>query len=273
MRKPKPGQKHRQIDQAGGKPGAEQLQPRQSHAAMDKQIDQHGIGRDRGQRDPQSRLRPVDRAHEAADRQEPQRRRNAPEQPRQILLRQMCGRRNLAQHQQDLLAAQRQQHHRQRNQQGCPKADAKRAPHQPRVACAERLRRKRGDGRHQSHAEGEADEIHRVRQRRRGDRGVAEPPDQGKIGGHHRDLPELRQHDRHRELQRLDQFNGEMITGRGHGDRCSLDFIEKRHGAILALPPGQKRGGLRGQENQPPVRSGTRVILAPSALSRSSMRS
>ena len=109
MRKPEAGQKHAAIDDRGGEPGAEQFQPRQSPFAVDQQIDQHGIGRDRGQRDPQHRLRPVDRAHEAADREEPQRRRDAPRQTEQIFLRQMRGRRRLAQRQQDLLAVQRQQ--------------------------------------------------------------------------------------------------------------------------------------------------------------------
>ena len=241
---------------------------------MDQQIDQHRIGRDRGQRDPQSRLRPVDRAHEAADRQEPQRRRNAPHQAEQILLRQMRGRRRLAQRQQDLLAVERQQHHRQRNQQRRPQPDAQRAPHHPRIAGAERLRRQRRHRGHQPHAEGEGDEEHRMRQRRGGHRLVAEPSDQGQIGRHHRDLPELRQRDRHRELERLGQLEGEVAAARGRAGRRLLDFIKGCHGTRLARPPGRNGGGtvavacLRLAR-----RSGTRVILAPSALRRSSMRS
>ena len=84
-----------------------------------------------------------------------------------------------------------------------------------RIAGAESLRRQRRDGGHQAHAEGEADEEHGVRQRRRGHGLGAEAADHGKVGRHHRDLPELRQRDRHRELQRLGEFDREMTAGHG----------------------------------------------------------
>ena len=181
---------------------------------MDQEVDQHGIGRDRGQRDPQSRLRPVDRAHEATDRQEPECRRDAPRQAEQILLRETRGRWRLAEHHKDLFAVQRKRHHRQGNQQARPKPDAKRAPNQARVAGAKCLRGQRCHGGHQSHSEGEADEEHRMRQRCRGDGLISEASDQRKIGRHHRDLPELRQRHRHRQLERLRQLVREAIAGR-----------------------------------------------------------
>ena len=87
MREPDARQQHGQTDQGGGKAGAEQLQPRQSQPAMDQEVDRYAVGRNGGQRDPQSGLGPIDRAHEAADRQETQRRRNPPCQAQQVLLR------------------------------------------------------------------------------------------------------------------------------------------------------------------------------------------
>jgi hypothetical protein len=209
---------------------------------MDQEIDQERIGRDRGKRDPQSRLRPVDRAHEAADRQEPQRRRDAPRQAQQIALRETRGRGRLAEHHQDLFAVQRKHHHRQGNQQRGPQADAKRAPHHARVAGAEGLRGKRRHRGHQSHPEGEADEEHRVRQRRGGNRLVAEASDQGKIGRHHRDLPELRQCDRDSQPERFDQLDGEMIAGGCRRDRSALDLVRGDHGMTLDHGVGNATG-------------------------------
>ena len=69
-----------------------------------------------------------------------------------------------------------------------------------------------------------------VAQRRRGHGPVAEPPDQRQIGRHHRDLPELRQRDRHRELERLGQLEGEVAAARGRAGRRLLDFIKGCHG-------------------------------------------
>ncbi len=133
------------------------------------------------------------------------------------------------------LAAQRKRHHRQRDQQRGPQADAQRAPHQVRIARAERLRGQRRHRRHQAHADGECDKEHGRRQRRRRDGLVAEPPDKREIGRHHRDLPELRQRHRHRELQRLGEFIGEMTAGRCSAGaiECGFDFVERGHGARL----------------------------------------
>ncbi len=74
---------------------------------------------------------------------------------------------------------------------------------------------------------------------------IAEASDQGQIGRHHRDLPKLRQRDRHRQLERLGQFNGEVMAGwrrdAGRCDRSSLDFIQRCHGddtSTVARPKG-----------------------------------
>jgi hypothetical protein len=69
-----------------------------------------------------------------------------------------------------------------------------------RLARTKSLRRQGGYGRYQAHAEGEADEKHGVRQRCRCHRLTAKAPDHGNVGRHHRNLPELGQRDRHREL-------------------------------------------------------------------------
>ena len=198
--KPEARQHGAEIDHRGGKAGTEQSQPRQAPFAVDQEIDQQRIGRDRAQGDPQRGLRPVDRAHEAADRHEPKRRRHAPDQAEQILLRQMRGGGHLAQRQQDLLPVEREHHDRQRNKQRGPQPGSQRTPHLMWIAGAEGLCGQRRHGRHQSHADGEADEVYGARQCRRGDRFVAEPPDEGEVGRHHRDLPKLRQRHRHRQL-------------------------------------------------------------------------
>ena len=56
------------------------------------------------------------------------------------------------------------------------------------------------------HAEHEHGEQHRVRERGRRNRLVAEPADQREIARHHGDLAKLRQRDRQRELDRLGQL-------------------------------------------------------------------
>ena len=53
---------------------------------------------------------------------------------------------------------------------------------------------------------------HGVRQRRRCHGLGAEAADHGNVGRHHRDLPELRQRDRHRKFQRLGEFNREITA-------------------------------------------------------------
>ena len=144
-RKPRGRDERADIDDRSRKPGAEQAELRQAERAEQQEIDQQRIGRDRGQRDPQDRLGAVDRAHEAADRHEPQRRQDGPDQPGEIFLREMRRHGRLAQHQQDLLGPEPQRHQRQRDQQRGPQADAQRPPDQMRIACAKGLRGQRRD--------------------------------------------------------------------------------------------------------------------------------
>jgi len=108
-------------------------------------------------------------------------------------------------------AVERERHDRQRDQQGRPKPGSQRTPHLTRIAGAEGLRGERRHRRYQSHSDGEADEVDGARQRRRRDGFVAEAPDEGQIGRHHRDLAKLRQRHRHRQPERLGQFMGEMM--------------------------------------------------------------
>jgi len=127
----------------------------------------------------------------------------------------------LAEGLQDLLAAQRQDHDRQRDQESYPEPGAQRAPHHARIARAEGLRRKWRDRRHQPHAEGEGHEIDRARERRSGHGGIAEPADEGEVGRHHRDLPKLRRRHRRRELDGLGKLEAEvMAVGRRRGGRA-----------------------------------------------------
>jgi len=159
---------------------------------------------------------------------------DAPDQAEQILLRQTRGRGRLAQRQQDGFAVQRERHDRQRDQQRCPKPGSQRAPHLARIAGAEGLGCERRHRRYQSHSDGEADKVDGARQRRRGDGFVAESPDEGQIGCHHRDLAQLRQRHRHRQSERLGQFMAETV-GRAH---C-LDFVEGGHEGVLAPLPAK----------------------------------
>jgi hypothetical protein len=85
-------------------------------------------------------------------------------------------------------------------------------PHHARIAGAECLRRKRGYGGHQPHSTGEADPEYGARQRRRGNRPLPEAPDQREIRRHHCDLTELRQRDRHRQLERFGQLDGKVTA-------------------------------------------------------------
>jgi hypothetical protein len=155
----------------------------------------------------------------------------------QILLCEMGRRRRLAEPQQDLFAAEQKRHHRQRHQQRGPHADAKRPSDQMRIARAKGLRRQRRHRRYQPHAEGEADKEDGMRQRRRGHRLAAEAADHRDVGRHHRDLAELRQRERNRQLQRLGEFDGEMTAGyrRGVGRRggCAFNLVERGHGGRL----------------------------------------
>ena len=78
---PEAGHAHADVDDRRGDAGAEQVELRQAELAVDQRIGEQRIGRDRGERDPERRLRPVDRAHEAAQRDEPPGRHQAPAEP------------------------------------------------------------------------------------------------------------------------------------------------------------------------------------------------
>lgn len=69
--KPQTGQEHRTVNQRARKRRTEQLKPRQPELAIDQQIHELGVEGDCRQRDPQDRLRPVDRAHEITDGLQP----------------------------------------------------------------------------------------------------------------------------------------------------------------------------------------------------------
>src|SRR5262249_23166009 len=115
-------------------------------------------------------------------------------------------------------------------------------------------------------------------ERGRRHRPIAEPADEGEVSGHHGDLAELGQRHRRGEADRLRQLSGEGVFRRCHSRR-TLDLVERSHGTKLAGPLGEiEAAGLhekgwaeRGTYQR--TRSGTRVILAPSAFRRSSMRS
>ena len=92
--------------------------------------------------------------------------------------------------------------------------DPERAPHHARIARAERLGGQWRHGRDQSHSKSKTDEEHGVCQRRRCDCLAAETPDEGEIGRHHRDLPELCQRKGRGEAERLGKLEREMIAGR-----------------------------------------------------------
>ncbi len=202
--------------------------------AVEQEVHQQRVGGHRCERDPEHRLRPVDRAHEAADGDEPQRRRNAPDEPEQILLAEARRLRRLPEREQDLLAVQRQEHDRDRYQEGHPQAGTHGAAHLARIARAKSLRGKGCYGRDQAKPEGEADEEHGVAERRGCHRVIAEPSDEGEIGRHHRDLAELRHRHRRCEPDGLRQLSGEMILR-----RCqlagALDLVEGSHGTKLSV--------------------------------------
>ncbi|MGY4305071.1 hypothetical protein ACVIJ6_002314 [Bradyrhizobium sp. USDA 4369] len=122
--------------------------------------------------------------------------------------------RGLSQREQDGLAIQRDQHDRQRDEQAGPHSDPQRAPHQAGIGRAIGLRGERRHRRHQPHAEGRTDEIHRARQGCRRDGIAAEPADEGEIGRHHRDLRQLRQRHRRGEADRVPEFERERRCGR-----------------------------------------------------------
>src|SRR5207253_311690 len=92
---------------------------------------------------------------------------------------------------QDLPAAQQEDRDRERYQQRHPKAGAHGTSHLARVACADGLGGERRDSGDKTESEGEADEVRGMSERGRRYGLIAEPADEGEVGGHHRDLAEL----------------------------------------------------------------------------------
>ncbi len=147
--------------------------------------------------------------------------------------------------QQDVLAVELREGERNSEDERGPQADAQRAAHHARLARAVSLRRERRDGRDKAHAEHEADEQHDMRERGRGDHVIAKPADQREIGGHHRDLAELRERDRQREPDGLDKLDAP-------GRRCGW-----RRGGVDRLR------GVHGGHGQ--SREKSRCVYAPPA--------
>ena len=200
---PNRGNTHEQVDDRRGEPGTEHVEARQAERAIDQPVRQHGVERNGGDGDPQRRLGPVHRAHEVAQRHEHPGRHHAPAQPQQIARRKLGRARLLSERDQNVLAPELQRGQRHTGQDGGPQPDTQRPPHEARIARAEGLRGERRHRGHRAHAERERDEQHRVRERGRGHHVIAEPAEQRQVRGHHGDLAELADGQRHRQLQRL----------------------------------------------------------------------
>ena len=205
-RNPERRQKHRPIDETGAKPRSQKAELRQSSDPMNQQINQRRIGRDRGEHDPQSGLRAIDRAHEPPDGQEGEAGADPPGEAEQILLGLMRGGGRLPEGPKDWITVKRQRQHRHRDQDGGPQSRMEGLSNEMRLTGPERLGGQRRNCRYQPHAERETDEKDGMRQRCGGDGGITEPPDQRQIGGHHRDLTELRQRNRRGKSERRDEF-------------------------------------------------------------------
>ena len=220
---------HADIDDRRRKPGAEQIEPRQAERAVDQRIGEQRIRRNRRERDPQSGLGPVHRAHEIAQRHEEPARHDAPRHAEEIALRKFGVLPRLPEREQQLAAPELHDRQRHAENDRRPQADAQRAAHHARLARAiEILRGERRHRRDQPHAEHEHHEQHGMRERGRRDRPVAEPADQREIARHHGDLAELRQRDRQRELDRLGHL---VAPNRPARRRGGLHRSRHRHGA------------------------------------------
>ena len=103
-------------------------------------------------------------------------------------------------------------------------------------------RRQRRDRRDQTHADGEGHEEHDVRQRCRSDRVIAQPADQREIGGHHRDLAELRQRFASFPIRNAGTLGGNVANGSPIGDSMpalivlGTRIVLHRDGAVREMP-------------------------------------
>ena len=227
---PDTGHAHAEIDDGGRKSRAEHLQPRQAEFTVDQRIGEHAVRRDRRKRDPQCRFGPVHRLHEAAQRDEPPRRHHAPGEAPEIIGRERRLDRGLAEREQHPFALELRHAQGNAEQRRGPEPDAERAPHHARLPRAERLRGKRRHRGHEPHADDEGCEQHGVRQRRRRHDLVAEPAEEGEVAGHHRDLAELSERNRQRELDRLDQLIAPDRSARGGRRHAREDLSRHCHG-------------------------------------------
>ena len=255
---PDGGRAHADVDERGGEPGAHQIERRQPEAAVDQHVGEHGIDRDGDERDPQRRLGPVDRAHEVAQRDEDPGREDGPGHAGEIPTRQRGRLGRLAERDQDVLAPELHQRHRHAQHEGRPQADAQRAAHHARLARAIGLGGERRHRRHQPHADGEGGKQHRVRQRGRGQRRVAQAADQHQIGRHHGDLAELDQRHRHRQPHGL----GELGAPKAGPPPAPL---RRRRWSRWLSSPQHRQNCSKGKQRTPcqVLRGRTLAIPAP----------
>src|SRR5205085_2545000 len=84
LRDPKACDAHADVDDRRRKASAEQIELRKAELAIDQRVAEQRIRGDRNQRDPERRLRTIDRAHETADGDEPPAGQQAPGEPFEI---------------------------------------------------------------------------------------------------------------------------------------------------------------------------------------------
>ena len=136
--------------------------------------------------------------------------------PIEILAGKRARRRRLAEREQRCPAATSRAVSRRADHKRRPQADAQCAAHHARLACAKACAASGATADIRPMPTHEGSKQDDVRQRGAGDRLVAEPARCSiEVGGHHRDLAELRQRDRQSELHRGAQFRrqGEAPAG------------------------------------------------------------
>ncbi len=198
---------HADVDHRRGKARAQQVELRQAEGSVDEGICQHQVGRNGRQRDPQRRLRPVDRAHEVAQGQESPARHKAPSQPVEIAAGQRRSLRRLTKLNQNVPPPQLQSHARNAEHQRSPQADAQRPPHDAWLARAEGLRGQRRHRRDEAHADREGGEQDGMGKCRRRHHLASQAPQQHQVGRHHGDLAELCDGHRPGQTQSVDDLD------------------------------------------------------------------
>ena len=148
---------HGYVHERGRKTGAEQVEARQSVVPVNERIGEQRVDRDGGKRDPQRRLRTIDRAHEVAQRDEAPGRDHRPGKAEQIAGGERSRFVRLSGSDEDVFAPQLNDVDRDAEDDRGPQAHAQRPPHHAWFARAVGLRRQRRHRRNQAHAEHEAD--------------------------------------------------------------------------------------------------------------------